>query len=75
MNVTHNNINEAIAEMEAITEKGQRFVKSNRDRKIRSVLRDMRIEQRKAITLKDIWFYFKLWLSIKVEKNMIEYCG
>ena len=61
--------------MEAITEKGQNFVKSNRDRKIRSVLRDMRIEQRTPPTLKDIWSYFKLWLSIKIEKNMIEYCG
>jgi len=75
MNVTHNKINEAIAEMEAITEKGQCFVKSSRDRKIRSVLRDMRIEQRRAPALKDVWSYFKIWLSIKVDENMIEYYG
>ena len=75
MNVTHSHINKEIAVMEAIVSKGQPYAKRNKDRQIRSVLRNMRIEQRKAITLKNVWFYFKLWLAIKMEENMIEYYG
>ena len=75
MNTTHNRINQAIAEMERITAKGQPFAKINKDREIRSVLRDMRTEQRRSPTIKDVLFYFRLWLATKIEENMIKYYG
>ena len=70
MNTTHNNINTAIAEMERVVGKGQPCAKSNRERQIRSVLRSMRIEQRKPPTFGDIWCYFKLWLFIYKRKGV-----
>ena len=62
MEATHNNLNDAIAEMERITDKGQPFAKRNKVRQIRAVLRDMRMEQRRPPVLKDAWAYFVLWM-------------
>ena len=45
MDITHNEINNAISDMEFIVRKGQPFAKANKDRRIRAVLRLMRKEQ------------------------------
>ncbi len=65
MKITHNKINAAISEMEQVVVKGQRFAKRNKEKRIRHVLRVMRLEQEKPPTLKDLWFYFKVWVRSK----------
>lgn len=65
MLTTHSNIDEAIEAMERVVSKGQIGSKNNRQRLIRSVLRQMRREQAKDITLKEVLFYFWVWLKSK----------
>lgn len=65
MKITHNELNNAISEMEQILAKGQPFAKRNKEKRIREVLRKMRIEQSTDPTLKNIWFYFKMWMGVK----------
>ena len=62
MEATHNNLNDAITEMERLVDKGQPLSKRNKVREIRATLRDMRMEQRRPPVLKDVWVYFILWL-------------
>lgn len=68
MDITHNEINNAILTMETLVAKGQPFAKHNKDRRIRAILRDMRKKQAIPATLKDIYFYIKFWLITKVKK-------
>jgi hypothetical protein len=63
MDITHNQINASIAEMERISAKGQPYAKANKERQVRAVLRTMRAEQAKQPLLKDIWCYFKMWIK------------
>ena len=65
MEITHNNLNGAIDSMNLIVAKGQPFAKRNKDRRIRSTLRQMGAEQAKPITFKEVWFYFRLWIKGK----------
>jgi len=67
MYITHNDFNAAIADMEDIVRKGQPFAKRNKDRRIRTILRDMRMKQLKPIIFKEVWFYFKFWLIGKIK--------
>jgi len=62
--ITHNNLNDAISEMEDAVKKGQMFAKRNKDRRIRYILRVMRAEQAKAPAFRDVWYYFKIWLTM-----------
>ena len=62
MDITHNQINASIAEMEHISAKGQPYAKRNKERRVRAVLRQMREDQRQVPFLKEVWFYFWLWL-------------
>ena len=68
MNITHNQINNAILTMEAIVSKGQPFAKHNKDRRIRAVLRDMRKSQGTPPMLRDVWFYVKMWVVSKIKE-------
>jgi YesN/AraC family two-component response regulator len=69
MKTTHNKVDEAIKAMELIVSKGQSGSKNQRQRLIRAVLRWMRREQRKPITLKEVWGYFWLWLKSKFKSS------
>ena len=62
MDITHNQINASIAEMERISAKGQPYAKRNKERRVRAVLRDMRSKQLMAPRLLDILVYIKIWL-------------
>lgn len=64
MQITHNKINNAISTMESIVAKGQPFAKANKDKRIRAVLRDMQADQAIRPKLKEVWFYFRMWLRI-----------
>ena len=68
MKITHNNLNDAISEMEQIVAKGQRFAKWNKDRRIRAVLRKMRAEQAKGPAFRHLWFYFKMWVGVRARQ-------
>jgi len=63
MDITHNKINDAILDMQFIVAKGQQGAKYNKNRRIRAVLRNMRDNQAVPPTLKDVWFYFKMWIK------------
>ena len=65
MEIIHNDLNQAILSMVTIVAKGQPFAKRNKERRIRATLKDMRERQTLAPQLKDVWFYFKLWLKAK----------
>jgi len=71
--ITHNNIDAAIGKMEVIVSKGQPFAKRSKARRIRSVLRDMRLEQTRPIKLKEVWFYFQEWLFYNLARIEKEY--
>jgi len=62
MLTTHNKIDRAIEAMEEIVAKGQPFAKANKDRRIREILWWLRVEQKRPIIFKEVWFYFKQWL-------------
>ena len=64
MEITHNKINGSIRGMESIVSKGQPFAKRNKDKRIRAVLREMRVDQTTIPTLKEVWFYFRMWLRV-----------
>ena len=68
MDITHNEINNAISGMEFIVRKGQPFAKANKDRRIRAVLRLMRKEQGTAPTARDIGTYIKIWVINKIKE-------
>jgi len=67
MEITHNEINRAISEMDAIVSKGQPFAKRNKERQIRAVLREMRNTQTKPPVFKEVKFYTKMWLINQVK--------
>ena len=67
MEITHNNLNGAIQDMEVVVNKGQPFAKRNKERRIRAILREMKAEQTKPITLRDVWFYVKFWGAKKIK--------
>ena len=69
MDITHNKINSAISEMENVVSKGQPFAKANKERHIRAVLRTMLSEQLKPPTIKEIWFYFRMWSIFIIRKE------
>ena len=69
MDVTHNEINSSIAEMERISAKGQPYAKANKEREVRAVCRTMRAEQNKPILLKEVWYYFKVWIGQKLKRR------
>jgi len=66
MDITHNQINNAILVMENIVAKGQPGAKYNKNRRIRVVLRDMRDNQAMPPTLKDVWYYLRFWVKNKL---------
>lgn len=63
MDITHNQINASIAEMERIRAKGQPYAKANKERQVRAVLRKMRVDQAKTILFGEVWGYFKQWVK------------
>ena len=63
MEITHNKINDQIAQMETITAKGQRGAKANKTRKLRAVLRQMRVCQGRQITFREVANYLFAWLT------------
>lgn len=63
MEITHNKLNNYILEMEQVVAKGQPFAKRNKERRVRQVLRQMRVEQDSQISFSDVIFYFFMWLS------------
>lgn len=67
MDITHNEINNAILNMELLVAKGQPFAKANKERQIRAVLRDMRKQQGISPTVRDIWAYIKIWVISKLK--------
>ena len=69
MDITHNNINEMISSVTEIVSKGQPFAKRNKDRLIRKELRDMEYNQSIPPTLKEVWFYFCMWMKGKLRKE------
>ena len=69
MLTTHNKIDKAIAAMEEMVDKGQPWAKANKDRRIRETLRWLRIEQKRPIILKKVWFYFQMWLKNKFRSS------
>lgn len=62
MEITHNEINNAILKMEVIV------AKANKDRRIRTVLREMRREQGISPSARDIWGYIKIWLIDTIKR-------
>jgi len=69
MLTTHNKIDRAIEAMEEIVAKGQPFAKANKDRRIREILWWLRVEQKRPIILKEVWFYFWMWLKSKFKRS------
>lgn len=63
--IIHNQISDNIFELENIVAKGQPFAKRNKERHIRAVLRDMRKNQEIPPTVRDLFFYVKMWLKSK----------
>lgn len=63
MDITHNQINASIAEMERIASKGQPYAKRNKEKQVRAVLREMREKQGQPPLFKDVWCYFKMRLK------------
>jgi hypothetical protein len=49
--------------MQFIVAKGQQGAKYNKNRRIRAVLRDMQENMAVPPALKDVWFYFKMWIK------------
>ncbi len=68
MDITHNKINNAIAEMERLVSKGQTYSKWNKERQLRAVLRDMRVQQKIPLVFREVCFYFWLWVKAKIKK-------
>ena len=68
MDITHNEINRAISDMEFNVRKGQRFAKTNKYRQVRATLRDMRKQQEIPPTVRDLWGYFKIWVVTGVKR-------
>ena len=62
MDITHNNINELISTITRVVSKGQPFASRNKDRRIRGLLRDVEYNQSMPPSLKEVWFYFKMWI-------------
>ena len=69
MLTTHNKIDRAREAMEEIVAKGQPFAKANKDRRIREILWWLRVEQKRPIILKEVWFYFWMWLKSKFKSS------
>jgi len=72
MLTTHNKIDRAIEAMEEIVAKGQPFAKANKDRRIREVLWWLRVEQKRPIIFKEVWFYFWMWIKLKLRGSSEE---
>jgi len=65
MIVTHNKLNETIEKLTGVTKKGQPWAKKNKERIIRGFIREMRRDQKKPPTLKEVLFYFWMWIKSK----------
>lgn len=63
--ITHNKLNETIEKLTGVTKKGQPWAKKNKERIIRGFIREMRRDQAKDIVLKEVFFYFWMWLKSK----------
>ncbi len=63
MEITHNELNSHIAEMDRIVGKGQPFAKLNKTREIRTVLSRMRESQTEVPSFREVWFYFGQWVK------------
>ena len=63
MKVTHNKLNEVIGKLTRLTKKGQPWAKKHKERMIRSYIREMERNQAKTIKLKEVLFYFWVWLK------------
>lgn len=72
MLLIHNQLNQNIAELGRVVAKGQPLAKHNKDRRIRKVLWDMRASQETPPTMRDLWFYWKMWVRSKFARKVKE---
>ena len=63
--ITHNKLNATIEKLTGVTKKGQPWAKKNKERIIRGFIREMERDQKKPPTLKEVLFYFWMWLTSK----------
>jgi len=73
MEITHNAVNKSIDEIKTLFAKRQRGAKYNKTRQIRAVISTIKTRQNDDITLKEVWFYFVVWMKsrAKTVKNHI----
>ena len=69
MMITHNKLNATIEKLTGVTKKGQPWAKKHKERIIRSLIREMKRDQAKPPTLKEVLFYFWLWIKSKLTLN------
>lgn len=69
MKTSHNNIEEAIRNIELITSKGQIGSSRNRMRIIRVALRRLRKAQAKSVALRDIGHYTWIYLNQPIKRS------